>query len=125
GELLVAEAGTASPNHGRVSLIDRDARRFTLIDGLPSALFLGRDVSGPSGLLLGERRLYIAIGSGDTTVAGTGQGSEIPNPNVSSPLFSSVLLLEFANGSGPFSLGFSLPPDAQATLAADQAVYLY
>lgn len=125
GELLVAEGGTAASNTGRISLVDRDARRFTVIDGLPSALFLGRDIGGPSGLLLGERRLYVAIGAGDTTIAGAGQGSEIPNPSPSSPLFSSVLLLEFPDGPGPFSLGFTLPLAAQATLAADQAVYLY
>jgi len=125
GELLVAEGGSAAPNTGRVSFIDRDARRFTVIDGLPSALFLGRDAGGPSGLLLGDRRLYITIGAGDTTIAGAGTGSEIPNPAVSSPLFSSVLLLEFPDGTGPFSLGFTLPLAAQAALAADQGVYLY
>ena len=124
GELLVAEGGTG-PNTGRISFIDRDARRFTVIDGLPSALFLGRDAGGPSGLLLGDRRLYVAIGAGDTTITGAAAGSEIPNPAVSSPLFSSVLLLEFPDGAGPFSRGFTLPFAAQADLAADKAVYLY
>ncbi|MEP7118519.1 MAG: ScyD/ScyE family protein [Acidobacteriota bacterium] len=124
GELLVAEGGNG-PNTGRISFIDRDARRFTVIDGLPSAIFLGRDAGGPSGLLLGDRRLYVAIGAGDTTIAGAGAGSEIPNPAVSSPLFSSVLLLEFPDGAGPFSRGFTLPFAAHAKLAADQAVYLY
>ena len=36
GELLVAEAGEG-PNTGRISFVDRDARRFTVVDGLPSA----------------------------------------------------------------------------------------
>ena len=40
GSLFVAEAGTGR-NDGRVSLIDRDGRRFTVIDGLPSCWRLG------------------------------------------------------------------------------------
>lgn len=114
GSLLVAEAGNG-PNTGRISLIDRDRRRFTVVDGLPSALFLGRDASGPSGLLLIGDRLYVSIGGGDTTVTGAGQGSEIPNPSPASPLFSSVLLLELPSADIP--LGFTLPFGAHATLA--------
>lgn len=113
GELLVAEAG-AGANTGRISHIDRDARRFTVIDGLPSALFLGRDASGPSGLVLGERRLYVTIGGGDTTIAGNGANSEIPNPAVSSPLFSWVLLLEFPDAAGAFSTWCSQCPQGVA-----------
>ena len=124
GELLVAEAGNG-PNTGRISFIDRDARRFTMIDGLPSALFLGRDPGGPSGLLLVDRTLYVSIGAGDTTITGAGQGSEIPNPQVSSPLFSSVLILEFPDAAGQFSLGFTLQRAQHDVLAADRAVYLY
>ncbi len=124
GELLVTEAG-AGPNTGRVSFINRDARQFTVIDGLPSGLFLGRDASGPAGLLLVDRRLYVVIGGGDTTLPGAGQGSEIPNPQPASPLFSSVLVLEFPDAAGQFSLGFALPPSQHDVLAADRAVYLY
>lgn len=123
GELLVAEAGSGT-NTGRISLVDRDARRFTVIDGLPSALFLGRDPSGPNGLLLVDRTLYVTVGGGDTTIAGAGQGSEIPNPQVSSPLFSSVLVLEFPDAPGSFSLGFALQRAQHDLLAADRAVYL-
>lgn len=123
GQLLVAEAGNG-PNTGRVSLVDRDARRFTVIDGLPSALFLGRDPSGPSGLVLDGRRLYVLIGGGDTTIAGAGTGSEIPNPSPSSPLLSSVLLLEFPDAANNLSLGYALPVAAHARLAAGEGVYL-
>lgn len=124
GELLVAEAGDG-PNTGRISFVDRDARRFTVIDGLPSALFLGRDPGGPSGLLLVDRTLYVTIGGGDTTITGAGQGSEIPNPQVSSPLFSSVLVLEFPDAAGQFSLGYTLQRPQHDVVAADRAVYLY
>ncbi len=123
GELLVAEAGLGA-NSGRVSFIDRDARRFTVIDGLPSALFLGREPSGPSGLLLGEGRLYVLIGSGDTSIAGAAPTSEILNPNPTSPLFSSVLLLDFPDAAPPQARGFHLAPADHAALAADRAVYL-
>lgn len=124
GELLVAEAGNG-PNTGRVSLIDRDARRFTVVDGLPSGLHGPRlDPTGPSGLVLDGRRLYVLIGNGDITIPGVGQGSEIPNPAASSPLFSSVLLFDFVDGA-PYSTGFVLPGAAHATLAANGAVYLW
>ncbi len=121
GELLVAEAGNGA-NTGRISFIDRDARRFTVIDGLPSAL--GREASGPSGLLLVGRSLFVTIGVGDTVIAGAGQASEIPNPQPSSPLFSSVLLLEFPDAVGQFSMGFGLQRSQHDALAADRGVYL-
>lgn len=123
GELLVAEAGRGG-NLGRVSYVDRDGRRFTVIDGLPSALFLGREPSGPSGLLLGDGRLYILIGSGDTTVAGAGANSEVLNPQPTSPLFSSVLLVEFPGRRLPDARGFELRPADHAALAADRPLYL-
>src|SRR5215213_5547757 len=54
--LIVTEAGTRTPNTGRISLIDREkGARQTLLGGLPSAVsFLGNpagDPDGPSGLL--------------------------------------------------------------------------
>jgi len=124
GQLLVAEAGHG-PNTGRVSLVDRDGRRFTVVDGLPSGLHgPRRDPSGPSALVMDGRRLYVLIGNGDISIPGLGQGAEIPNPSPASPLFSSVLLFDFATGDAP-SLGHALPPGAHATLASGGAVYLW
>ena len=123
-QLLVAEAGNG-PNTGRISFIDRDARRFTVIDGLPSGLgWRNREPSGPSGLLQVGRRLYVVIGGGDISVGGAGGLGEIPNPAPSSALFSSVLLLEFPDSAGDMGFGYALPASAHATLAAGQAVYL-
>ena len=123
GGMLVAEAGNG-PNTGRVSLVDRDARRFTVIDGLPSGFhILGPNASGPSSLLLTSTRLYVVIGGGDTVLAGAAPTTEILNPNPSSPLFSSVLLFEFAEG--PLPMGFTLPSgNTHARLAAGEGVYI-
>lgn len=122
GQLLVTEAGNA-PNTGRVSFVDRDGRRSTVIDGLPSG-FGGpgnAEPSGPSGLLQVGRRLYVVIGQGDNAIETAGA---IPNPSPSSPLFSSVLLLEFPDGAEDFGFNFTLPISAHGPLAAGQGVYL-
>lgn len=123
GGVLVAEAGIG-PNTGRISLVDRDGRRFTVIDGLPSGRhLLGADNSGPSGLLLTNRRLYVVIGGGDTAIPGAVPGSEIPNPAPSSPLFSSVLLLEFVGTD--FAFDFTLPSgSAHTRIASGEGVYI-
>jgi hypothetical protein len=123
GGLLVAEAGIG-PNTGRVSLLDRDGRRFTVIEGLPSGRhLLEGDFGGPSGLLLTSRRLYIVIGGGDTVIPGAVPGSEILNPSPSSPLFSSVLLLEFPDGNLPFDMTLPSGP-THARIAAGEGIYL-
>lgn len=99
-QLLVAEAGNG-PNTGRVSFVDRDGRRSTIIDGLPSG-FGGpgnAEPSGPSAVLQLGRRLFVVIGSGDVAIETT---VAVPNPSPSSPLFSSVLLLEFPDSAGEF-----------------------
>jgi hypothetical protein len=121
-QLLVAEAGNG-PNTGRVSFVDRDGRRSTIIDGLPSG-FGGpgnAESSGPSGVLQVGRRLFVVIGGGDVAIETT---VAIPNPSPSSPLFSSVLLLDFADSPGEFGFDFVLPLSAHAAIAAGQGVYL-
>jgi hypothetical protein len=122
GELLVAEAGNG-PNSGRVSFVDRDGRRQTIIDGLPSGLGGpgNAEPSGPSALLQVGRRLYVVIGAGDIAIEST---VAIPNPTPASPLFSSVLLLEFPDGAGDFGFDFVLPASAHGPIAAGQGIYL-
>ncbi len=99
GNLIVAEAGTGH-NDGRVSLVDRCGQRRTLLDGLPSGAAPPEGgPSGPAGLALRERTLFVAIGTGDATVNGPFPGAEAPNPKgPSSPIFSSVLTAEFGAG---------------------------
>lgn len=97
GNLLVAEAGTG-PNTGRISILDpATGDRRTLIDGLPSGLAPpGAEPIGPTGLFMRGRTLYVNIGEGDATLRGPAQGTNVPNPNPSSPILSSVLAIHFS-----------------------------
>ena len=97
GNLLVAEGGTG-PNTGRISILDSGTGdRRTLLDGLPSGLAPpGGEPIGPTGLFMRGRTLYVNIGEGDATLRGPAQGTNVPNPNASSPIFSSVLAIHFS-----------------------------
>lgn len=124
GSLLVAESGLTNVNTGRVSLVDRDGRRFTVIDQLPSG-FHGptNDPTGPTAVLLFGHRLYILIGNGDISINAAG-GIERVNPSPSSPLFSSLLLLELPPFAVDVPTGFQLPRSAHETIASGNGVYL-
>lgn len=97
GIFLVSEAGNPSvPNNGRISIVTTAGARFTLLDGLPSGPATpDGGPSGPSALWIEGNKLYIAIGSGNEVINGPAPGSEIPNPNPNSPLFSSILEYTF------------------------------
>jgi hypothetical protein len=109
GNLLVAEAGSGS-NTGRISIIDpATGHRRTLLDGLPSGLTgPNSPPSGPSGLAMRGRTLYVTIGGGDATLPGAAPDSRIPNPNPSSPIFSAVLAVDFAPRAEQTTAGFAL-----------------
>ena len=95
GAILVVESGTGV-HDSRVTAFDTDGNRLSLVEGLPSGLaFPNNDPSGVCRLALRNHTLYIAISAGDSGMGGPVQGSEIPNPNKSSPIYSSVLALEF------------------------------
>ena len=70
--LIVAESGTAMSNSGRISIIDLNGNRRTLLDGLPSGIAIegGGEPSGPAGVAMRGRTLYLAIGVGDAVIAG-------------------------------------------------------
>jgi len=121
--LLVTESGAVTtPNSGRISLVDRDGRRFTVIDGLPSGVH-GSVAAGPSSVLLFERRLYVLMSSGDVSLPSP-NGVERPNPSPSSPLFSCVLLLELPEGGADLPVGFALRQSAHDGVAAGAGTYL-
>ena len=82
GNLLVTESGDG-PNAGRLSLIDRQTRaRRTILDGLPAGPGAEGGISGPSGLAVQGRTVYVAIGAGDSFLSGPCRAS-ISNPNPS------------------------------------------
>src|SRR5438477_3965899 len=71
GNMLVSETGTATPNTGRISIVDPSGTRRSLIDGLPSGIsFEDNAPSGVAGLFLRGRTLYVAVGGGDAVLAG-------------------------------------------------------
>ncbi len=109
GNLLVAESGIGH-NTGRISLIDPlSGSRRTLLDGLPSGLSIpANDPSGPSGLVMQGRTLYVTIGLGDAVVNGPAPGTQVPNPAPTSPIFSSVLAIHFSANAEKTTAGFSL-----------------
>lgn len=113
GSLVVAETGTGN-NDGRISIIDQDGHRRTLVDGLPSGISLGSgeaDPSGPSGLALRGRTLYVLIGEGDVVTPGPVQGTNVPNLDRSSAIFSSVLAIKFDTSLETTGSDFALTSD--------------
>lgn len=106
--LIVAETGTFVPNSGRISIVDEHGNRRTLLNGLPSGISEVGDPSGPGGLYLKGRTLYVVNGEGDATLAGPVPGTEVPNPAPSSPILSSVLALHFSVDVERMTHGFTL-----------------
>ncbi|MGI8838748.1 MAG: ScyD/ScyE family protein [Pyrinomonadaceae bacterium] len=119
--LVVSESGTSGVLHsGRISIVEADGTRRTLLDGLPSGPNDIGEPSGPAGVFMRGRTLYVAIGMGDTTLP-----NQFPNPIPSSPIFSSILAIHFSASVERKTLqGFSLPLSAQQTLASGQKVTL-
>ena len=125
GNLLVSETGFGAPGSGRISIVGPGGSRRTLLDGLPSGINDIGDPSGPAGLFLRGRTLYVAIGVGDVGVAGPIPGTTVPNPNgPSSPLFSSVLAIHFSAHVEKTTAGFTLTAAQEQALAAGQKVTL-
>jgi hypothetical protein len=123
GNLLVAEGG-AAVNAGRISILDRNGNRRTLVEGLPSGPTPEGGFSGPSGLELRGRTLYVSIGQGDGILPGPLQGTERPNPTPSSQLFSSVLAIEFGSSVDTTGGGFVLTNDDQLSFNRKPEVIL-
>jgi hypothetical protein len=123
--LLVAEGGTTVANTGRVSVVNRTTgARRTLVGGLPSGLSIQAEPSGPTGLIMRGRTLYLTIGIGNVVVSGGPGGLELPNPNPSSPLFDSVLELNLPGNLAAITSPFMLSAANQTTLAGGGQVAL-
>src|SRR5262245_19887982 len=124
GNLLVTESGTRVKNTGSISTVNPDGSRRLLLSGLPSGINDVGGVSGPAGLFMRGRTLYIAISVGDVALPGPFPGSDLPNPDPSSPLFSSVLAMHFSSNTENTTAGFVLTFVDQQLLAAGQKVTL-
>lgn len=129
GNLVVAEAGTETDNTGRVSLVDRaTATRRTLVDGLPSGISHAEEPgspSGPSGVAVQDRVVFVTIGSGDVVSPGPAPGTEQANATVASPILVSLLSLESSVALDVVHGGFTLAAADHATLKSGQAVTLH
>ena len=123
GNLIVSETGTGALHTGRISIVDPSGNRRTLLDGLPSAINDVGEPSGPAGVFMRGRSLYLAIGIGDAILGG-GPGVAFANPSPSSPLYSSILALHFSANVEKNTTGFTLSLADQLTLAAGQRVTL-
>ena len=125
--LLVAEAGTLTPNQGRISLVNRaSGARSTLIGGLPSGINRAEGQpapSGPSGLKLNGLKLYVTIAQGDAVLPG-GRGGLQVNPNPATPLNDSILELTLPADYEALASGFTLSFNDQNSLASGGAVTL-
>jgi hypothetical protein len=126
GVFFVSEAGMPmTTNTGRISMISNDGSVSTLIDGLPSGPAApNNDPSGPSAMWLDGNSLYIAIGAGNTVLSGPAPGSEIPNPNVASPIFSSIIEMKLPGRGRLGFVSYQIQPADQVRLATGETVGL-
>ena len=127
--LIVAESGTEANNTGRVSLVDRaTSTRRTLVEGLPSGLSRAEGQptpSGPSGLAVQDRTIYVTIGSGDAVLPGPAPGTEQPNPSIASPILASLLSLHSSVPLDVAAGGFVLTPADHSALKAGETLTLH
>jgi len=125
GNLLVSETGNIALHSGRISIVDSFGSRRTLLDGLPSAINDVGEPSGPAGIFMRGRTLYVAMGTGDAGRPGPAPGTTMPNPNpISSPIFSSVLGIQFSANTENNTTGFTLSSADELSLASGQTVVL-
>src|SRR5262245_1101734 len=109
GSLLVSEGGLQAPNTGRVSILDRQGIRRTLLEGLPSGPAHFTNPYGPTGMGLDGRTLYVLNGEGDV-MAGVPPNYGINLNGPSSPIVVSVLKIRFSAQLDQIMSGFSLTP---------------
>lgn len=122
--LIVSETGTRALHTGRISIVAAEAGRRTLIDGLPSDINDVNEASGPAGVFMRGRTLYVAIGIGNSIQAGPFPGAAVGNPNPSSPLFSSILAIHFSAQVEKTTEGFALSSADQTALANGEKLTL-
>ncbi len=123
GYILASESGNG-PNTGAVARVSRCGQILRLIEGLPSGIEARGAPSGPSGIDSQGTTLYVAIGGGGATIPGP-PPTEIPNPNPSSPILSSVLSVDFGVDLDELQSGFVLKRSDHDALKAGSTVTLF
>lgn len=121
--LIVSETGSRTLHSGRISIVDLNGNRRTLLNGLPSAINDVGEPSGPAGVFMRGRTLYVLIGIGDSIIP-VAPGVAFGNPNPSSPIFSSVLAINFSASVEKNTDGFTLTFANQQALASGQKLTL-
>lgn len=124
GNFLVSESG-AAVNEGRVSFVSRSGTRRSLVEGLPAGADVEGGFSGPTALALQDRRLFVAVGPGDSERRGTKPGTSVYNPaGFASPLFASILVFEFSQPVDMTVGTVQLTPAHHQQLADGEALQL-
>jgi DNA-binding beta-propeller fold protein YncE len=115
-----------TPNAGRVSLVTRAGVRRSLLEGLPSGIdstLTGG--SGPSAMVLRGKTLYLAISGGDTERrTGTPPVSLLNPAGISSPIFGTILSIQFAQDVDTVGGAFKMTAQHQQGLADGNEVDL-
>jgi len=95
GNLLVSEGGLEEPGTGRVSMLDRNGVRRSLLEGLPTGRGYLLRPFGPTGMALDGDTLYLLIGEGDT-LAFPPPAVRVNTDGPTSPIFNSILKIRFS-----------------------------
>jgi hypothetical protein len=111
----VSPQGTAPPGSGRLTLVDRAGKRQPVLKGLPTSV----TSTVPMG-----KTIFIQIGAWDAVLPGPAPGSEIPNPNPSSPILASVLVMHLPVECDKLKSGFSITHADHAKLLAKKELKL-
>jgi hypothetical protein len=116
GNMLVTET-SMTPNSARVSYVTRSGSRRSLFENMPSGTEVVGGGSGPTAMALRGRTLYLGIGSGDSERR-TPTGTSMFNPaGQSSPIFCSILEVQFSVDVDSLNGTFKLTTANQWTLA--------
>lgn len=126
GNLLVSETGP-DLNTGRISIVNRNGVRRSLVEGLASGghASAGGPPLGAAGLVLRGKTLYVCNGDGGLIVPGALAGTQAPNPaGPPSPLSSTILKIKLNSDVDEIDQSFVLTPAHHTELAEGRVVTL-
>ena len=122
GNFLVTETNV-NPNSGRVSFVTRGGTKRSLFDKLPSGTEVTGGGGGPTAMALYGRTLYLTIGGVELERRGTTPGTSMHNPaGLSSPIFASLLKIDFNTDVDTLGGTFVMTPAQQVQLSDHKPV---